>query len=104
MIIHARFLREFDLWFNGDLIHINDHERMMEDAESVAMTVSDWPDAKEILTQIDYVLDTRKSEEILQFINTTLYDWYFDEKETQLLFEILTTLRNQLVTSLQDKA
>lgn len=103
MMIDTRFLREFNLWFNGDLIHFNDHARMMEDAESIAMTVSDWPDAKEILTQIDYVLDTRKSEEIVQFINITSFDWCFDEKSTALLFEILTELRNQLAASLQSK-
>lgn len=104
MIIDARFLREFDLRFNSDLIHFNDHERMIEDAETVAMTVADWPEAQQILTQVDYVLQTRQPKEVLQFIDTTLFDWYFDEKATALLFEILTALRNQLAASIQKKA
>jgi hypothetical protein len=104
MMIDPRFLREFDLWYNSDLIHLEDRERMIDDAVDLGLTVAKWPDAEKILAQLDHVLETRRREDIRQFSKITNVGWHADETMTALLFDILTALRDQLATSLQSQA
>lgn len=98
MIIDAGFLREFDLRFNGDLIRLNDHGLMIEDAESVTRTVAVWPDAETILTQPDYVLRTRNSEEVVQFSIKRYLIGTLTTRRPPCCFDILTALRDRLRT------
>ena len=52
----------------------------MEDAGMVAVTVAGGPGVNRILTPIDYVLQTRQPEEVVQFIQITSFDGYFARK------------------------
>lgn len=96
MKIEQRFLKEFNLLFNVDLIHYNDHERLIADARLLGQEVATWPEASDINQQLELVLTRRSPEDVNQFINATDVDWYFNSDSEKLLFVILTEIKEQI--------
>ena len=104
MIIDSKFLDEFNLWFNHDLIRWDDRPRMMQDAFWIADRVAGWLQANEILQQLDFVLEMQRPDEVLPFIEKTWVDWNADEATETLFFEILALIRDCLAELLKRPA
>src|SRR5437899_51273 len=96
MKIDSQFLKEFDLFFNVDLIKFDDKRQMLSDAALLGDMANTWPQSQELDDQLTSILDSRSTDEVMQFIRTTQVDWLADEVTTNLLYEILGVVRNRL--------
>src|SRR6516165_3892939 len=99
MRIDPALLREFNNWFNADLITYDDERRMTADAEGVADTAAGWPQAPIIRTQLDVMLTSWRPEYIGQFSRATNVDWPADARTERLLRRLVTIIRDRLPAS-----
>jgi hypothetical protein len=101
MNVDPRFLKEFGILFHVDVIDFGDDEQIMEHATTLADETAGWPQAAEILRQLQSITETRHRADVAQFRRATDLDWYADEGSTNLLFDILAAIRDRLALSLK---
>src|SRR5579862_9631058 len=101
MNVDPQFLKEFGILFHVDVIDFGNDEQIMEHATTLADETADWPQAAEILRQLQSITETRQRADVAQFRRATDLDWYADEGSTILLFDILATIRDRLALSLK---
>lgn len=96
MIIDPALLREFNHWFNADLIAFGDEARMTADAAGVGEAAAGWPQARFLRAQLDEVLRDWKPDYVLQFVRATNVDWLADARTEALLRRLLAVVRDRL--------
>jgi len=96
MSISQKFLNEFDLHFNVDIIEIDNHAWMMDEAALLGDTVEGWSDARDVREDLEYILSTKKISSVMPFIEKTGVDWLADPETTTLFFETITTIRDRI--------
>ncbi len=96
MPFHTAFRNEFANWFDADLIALNDHQRMMDDAIAVADKIKDGTHAQTIRRQLSEMLRNWAPDDIRDLANATNVDWNATDEMSTLLREILTKVRDRL--------
>jgi hypothetical protein len=104
MIINPRFLDEFGVLFHVDVIDFDNDEQITEHATTLADEVAEWPQAAEILRQLQFIIETQQTADVGQLSRATDLDWYMNKGSTSLLFDILTAIRDRLTLSLKHPA
>lgn len=95
MQVHPRFLLNFNHWFNADVMSVDQPEKWHADAIQIGIEISSWYELSEILTQLDYILQSRRPQDASQFIQGTNVDWLASDKMTAQLFNLLEVIRNE---------
>ena len=101
MIINPKFLSEFGILFHDDVLHFDNDEQIMEHVATLADEAAEWPQAAEILRQLQFIIESRRTAEVVQLRRATNIDWYANKGSTSLLFDILAAIRDRLALSLK---
>ena len=96
MDTNQKFLSEFDRRFNADVIEIDNHAWMIDEASKLGDMIDGWPEVGEINQELDYILTTKKISSVVPFNEITGVDWLADTETTSLFLEVLRVIKDRL--------
>jgi len=96
-MLDPAFLNIFGAWFNVDLIDLRDSQAVEDAARACAVDFrTNLPASEQLITQLTKVLETWDPKTVMEFIDATDVDWFFDVETEQKLKEIIAIIIDEL--------